>query len=330
MRFSPFNWLRAIAATSLLASLPLAGVAQPAALQSDRPIRIVVGYPAGQTVDVIARAYALELAKELNQSVFVDNKAGANGIIGAQSVKTAAADGHTLLFGTSGQLAINPALYAKLPYSTLTDFEPVGIGSIGRSYLAVPASSPFQSLQQLLAFAKANPGKLAYGSGGIGITSHLGMELLKAAAGVDILHVPFKGSPAALTGLLGGEVQIMMDAGNLLLPQIKAGKLRALAVTSNTRFKDLPDVPTVAQQGFPRFEISTWSGLMAPAGTPASIVEKLNSAMRNAARAPGVVAALAGAGSEPRPVTAKEFSEMVKGDIEKWADAVRRAGVKPE
>lgn len=295
-----------------------------------RPIRIVVGYPPGQTVDVTARAYANVLQQSLGQAVFVDNKPGANGILGAQTVKAAEADGHTLLFGTSGQLAINPAIYDKLAYATLADFAPVAMGAVGRLYLVANKALPVADLQQLIAYAKANPGKLSYGSGGAGITAHLAMEILKSATGMDALHVPYKGSPAALNGLLGGDVQLMFDAGALVLPQIQAGKIKALAVSSKERFAALPQVPTVAEQGFRHFEVATWSAMVAPAATPAAVVEQLNAAMQAAARDPSVVATVRAAGSEPRPISTAQFNQFLRSELTLWAGAASRAGVKAE
>ncbi len=294
-----------------------------------RPVRIVVGYPPGQTVDVTARAYAAVLQQVWKQPVVVDNMAGANGIIGARMVKAAAPDGHTLLFGTSGQLAINPAIYPSLPYATREDFAPVAMGAIGRLYLVANNALPASNLKELIAHAKANPGKLSYGSGGTGITAHLAMEMLKAATGIDMLHVPYKGSPAAINGLLANDVQLMFDAGSLILPQLRAGKLKPLAVSSSTRFAALPDVPTVAEQGFPGFRVATWSALVAPAGTPAAVVETINAAMQAASRVDAVASAIRAGGSEPQKYSTTQFADFLASELKLWADAARHAGVEP-
>ncbi|MGJ7500342.1 Bug family tripartite tricarboxylate transporter substrate binding protein [Variovorax sp. ZT5P49] len=316
------------------ASLPvLHAFGQPKSDDSDfpkRPIRIVVGYPPGQTVDVGARAYAGALQQLLGQPVFVDNKAGANGIIGAQTVKSAAADGYTLLFGTSGQMTINPAIYDKLPYDTLKDFVPVALGASGRLFLVANAQLPVNTLPELVAYAKAHPKKLSFGSGGAGITAHLAMELLKSETGMDLLHVPYKGSPAALTGLLSNDVQLMFDAGSLVLPQIQAGKIKVLAVASKDRYPVLPKVPTVAEQGLPGFEVASWSALFAPAGTPAAVVEKLNAAMQSASRNDAAMTPIRAGGSEPRALGAAAFSQFVGAEISKWARAAKAANVKVE
>ncbi len=295
-----------------------------------RPIRIVVGYPPGQTVDVTARAYAEALQRILNNPVFVDNKAGANGILGAQAVKSAEADGYTLLFGTSGQMAINPWLYAKLPYDTLKDFVPVAAGATGRSYLVVNNDLPVRSLKELVAYTKAHPGKVSYGSGGTGITAHLAMEILKADTGMDAMHVPYKGSPAAVTGLLAGDVQAMFDAGAVLTPLIKTGKVRVLAVSSKQRYAAMPEVPTVAEQGYPGFEVVAWTALFAPAGTPALVVEKLNAAMRAAAGQEAAMASVRAGGSDPQPMTVAQVHRFMQDEVAKWGRAANAAGLKPE
>lgn len=295
-----------------------------------RPIRIVVGYPAGQTVDVTARAYAAALQRLLGQGVFVDNKPGANGILGAQVVKGAEADGYTLLMGTSGQMAINPAIYAKLPYATTTDFVPVASGANGRLYLVVNKDLPVSSVKELIAWAKAHPGKLNYGSGGAGITAHLAMEALKSETGMEALHVPYKGSPGAVNGLLAGEVQAMFDAGALLVPLIKAGKVKILAVSSKERFAEMPTVPTVAEQGFPGFEITSWTALFAPAATPGPVVEKLNAAMRAASRDAAAMTSIRAGGSEPGQLNVEQMRQFIATEMRRWAHAAASAGVKPE
>ncbi|WPH15915.1 Bug family tripartite tricarboxylate transporter substrate binding protein [Variovorax paradoxus] len=295
-----------------------------------RQIRLVVGYPAGQTVDVTARAYADAIGRLLGKAVFVDNKAGANGIIGAQAVKSAEADGYTLLMGTSGQMTINPAIYAKLPYDTSRDFVPVASGANGRLYLVVNRDFPADDLKQLIAWAKAHPGKLTYGSGGAGITAHLAMEMLKSETGMDALHVPYKGSPAAVTGLLAGDVQVMFDAGALLLPLIKSGKVKVLAVSSKARYDEMPKVPTVAEQGFPAFEITSWTALFAPAGTAPAIVERLNAAMRAASKDPAAMTAVRAGGSEPGHLDVAQMRAFMAAETARWKKAADAAGVKPE
>jgi tripartite-type tricarboxylate transporter receptor subunit TctC len=306
----------------LAAFLPIQAQAFP-----DRPIRFVVGYPPGQTVDVTARAYAAAMSRILGQSVFVDNKAGANGIIGAQTVARAEPDGYTLLFGTSGQLAINPAIYKELPYQPLTGMTSIGRGALGRLYLVVPSASPYKTVDDLIAYAKAHPGKLSYGSGGVGITANLAMEMLKRESGVDIVHVPYKGSPAALNDLLGERIDVMFDAGALLLPQIESGKLRVLAVSSRQRYSRLPDVPTLSEAGLPGFEVASWTALLGPASMPADVVRKLNAAMNEAAKAPDVLQTVRAAGSEPASDTPAEMHQFLQSEVERWGRAAKDAGV---
>ncbi len=309
-------------------------LALPAWAASDafpsKPIRLVVGYPPGQTVDSSARAAAVALSKIFGQPVIVDNRAGANGILGAQEVKQAAPDGYTLLFGTSGQLAINPGIYKKLSYDPLKDFESIALNGVGRLYLAVPLTSPFNSLADLVRFAKANPGKLSYGSGGRGITANLAMEILKKEAGVDILHVPYKGSAAALTDLLGGRIDVMMDAGGLMLPQITGGKLKPLGVSSKSRYAELPKVPTIAEQGYPGFEVASWTAVMAPAHTPPEVIAKLNKAFVESQKHPEVIRAAKASSSELSGGTPEAFGRFLASETLKWSLAAKDAGVEVE
>jgi tripartite-type tricarboxylate transporter receptor subunit TctC len=295
-----------------------------------RPIRFVVGFPPGQTTDVIARAYAAAMSDPLKTSVFIDNKAGANGIVAAQVVKAADPDGYSLLFGTSGQMVINPALYAKLSYDTAEDFTPVAPIARGRLFLVVNNDLPVHSVKELLAYAKANPGKLRFGSGGIGITSHLAMEMLKSATGLDAFHVPYKGSPAALNGLIAGEVQILFDAGGPLLPLVNAGKMRAIAVSTLDRYPELPQLPTVAEQGVPDFQVYAWNAVLAPRGTPAPVVARLRDAFAAAGTAPMVQASLKAAAHDLLPIKAADLGNFIKTETARWHQAVAAAGIKPE
>ncbi len=313
----------ALAATTLAAS---------ALAQSfpDRPIRFVVGYPPGQNVDVTARAFAAAMGKELGQTIVVDNKAGANGIIGAQDVKGAKPDGYTVLFGTSGQLTINPSLYKRLPYDTVKDFQAVGIS--GRAPLVLVAHTGFapKNAAELIAHVKANPGKVDFGSGGSGITAHLAMELFMEAAGIKINHIPYKGSPAAMNDLMGGQIPLMMEALPSALPHIKAGKMKALAITSPKRSPLLPDVPTVAEQLNKEFDVAAWSGIVVPAGTPVPVVASLSDAFRKAAQAPAVSQILAMSGIEFAPMSPTEFQAFIDSEVKKWARAVQQSGAQAD
>ncbi|WP_162575814.1 Bug family tripartite tricarboxylate transporter substrate binding protein [Variovorax sp. PBL-H6] len=292
----------------------------------DRPLRFVVGYPPGQNVDMMARAFADAMSKELGQNIIVDNKAGANGILGAQIVKSAKADGYTLLFGTSGQLAINQSLYKKLPYDTLKDFHAVGIaGTAPLVLVANPGFAP-KNVQELLAYVKARPGKVDFGSGGSGITAHLAMELFQEAAGIKLNHIPYKGSPAAMNDLMGGQIPLMMEPLPSVLPYVKAGKLKALAITSPRRTASLPDVPTVAEQLQKDFDVAAWSGIVVPADTPAPVVAKLSEAFRAAGRTPAVQQMLANSGLEFPTMSTAEFQVFMEAEVKKWARAVQQSG----
>ncbi|MGJ7500321.1 Bug family tripartite tricarboxylate transporter substrate binding protein [Variovorax sp. RHLX14] len=295
-----------------------------------RPIRLVVGFPPGQSSDVIARAYAAALQPILKAAIYIDNKPGANGILAAQTVKSAEPDGYTLLFGTSGQLAINPALYAKLPYSPSTDFVPVAPIARGRLFLVVNNDLPVSSLKELVAYSKANPGKLSFGSGGTGITSHLAMEMLKSATGLNAVHVPYKGSPAALAGLMGGDVQLMFDSGGSLLPLVASGKVKALAVSTKDRYPALPNLQTVQEQGAPGFEAYAWNAVLAPARTPEAIVRKLNAAFLEASRSEMVTAPVATAAHDALQMDLPQLGEFMRAETVRWGKSAAAAGVKPE
>lgn len=320
----------AAAAIALPAQQLLPQYAAAADNYPSRPIRFVVGFPPGQTTDVIARAYAAAMQGILKTPIIVDNKAGANGIVAAQVVKAAEPDGYTLLFGTSGQMVINPALYAKLSYDTVQDFVPVAPIARGRLFLVVNNDLPVHSLKDLLAYAKAHPGQLRFGSGGIGITSHLAMEMLKSATGLDAYHVPYKGSPAALNGLIGGEVQILFDSGGSLLPLVNAGKMRAIAVSTLDRYPELAQLPTVAEQGVPGFQVYAWNAVLAPRGTPAAIVDKLQAAFAEAGQTKVVQASLKAAAHDLLPVNAADLGKFIQTETARWHQAVTAAGIKPE
>ena len=287
-----------------------------------KPVRIVVGYPAGQTVDIIARNYAAALAKELGQPVYVDNRAGANGSIGAQEVKRSAPDGTTLLLGTLGQMAINPTLYRKLPYDTLKDFAPVSLVSLGPLLLVANPAFPANNVQELIAYAKARPGQIDFGSGGNGITAHLAMEMFQAQAGIKLNHIPYKGSPAAISDLMGGQVSLMFDAVPATLAHVKSGKLKALAISGLKRNAQLPSVATVDEQGVKGFDVNSWVGFLAPAGTPAATVDALNAAIHRAAASPALQEATRVIGSEVMVDSPAHFAAFLQTEVKKWGKAV--------
>jgi len=256
----------------------LAALSPVAAAQNypTKPIRLVVPFPAGGTTDILARAAAQKLSEALGQQVVVDNRPGAGGNIGADIVAKSAPDGYTLLMGTVGTHAINPSLYTKMPYDHFKDFVPVVLVAGVPNVLVVTPSLPVNSVQDLIKLAKEKPGQINFASSGSGTSIHLSGELFKTMTGVEMTHVPYKGSSPALTDLMGGQVQLMFDNLPSALPQIKGGKLRAIAVTSTKRAPALPDIPTMAESGLPGFEASSWFGVLAPAGTPPAVVTRIN------------------------------------------------------
>lgn len=293
----------------------------------DRPIRIVVGFPAGQATDVIARVAARKLQDALGQPVIVDNKPGAAGIIGTEAVVKAVPDGYTLLVGSSGPLAINPSLYSKLSYQPLRDLAPIAELAKVPLFLAVNPAFPAQTAADLVKEAKARPGKINYASSGSGVTSHLTMELFKHAQGINMVHVPYKGSPAAVTDLISGQVSAMVDTGPALLPHMRSGRVRVLAVASKNRNPAAPDVPTMAEAGLGAFEAPAWIGIAAPKGTPPEVIETLHKALVSAWRdAADVRETLNGLGAEPVLTRPDEFARYIKDEIDKWALAVKLSG----
>ena len=293
-------------------------------------IRLVVPFPAGGTTDILARAAAQKLSESLGQAVVVDNRPGAAGNIGADLVAKSAPDGYTLLMGTVGTHAINPSLYAKMPYDHVKDFVPVVLVAGVPNVLAVYPAFPVNSVAELIALAKSKPGTINFASSGSGTSIHMSGELFKALAGVDMTHIPYKGSSPALTDLMGGQVQIMFDNLPSSLPLIKAGKLRAIAVTSLTRAPALPDVPTISESGLPGFEASSWFGVLAPAGTPAPIVAKLNADVNKWLQSPEAREQLLAQGANAAGGTPEQFAAHIRAETEKWAKVVKASGAKAD
>ena len=321
------KWMQRLGALGLGLVLGTSVMAQGS--YPNRPIKLIVGFPAGQATDVIARTAARKLQEALGQSVVVENKPGAAGIIGSEFVSKAAPDGYTLLVGSSGTMAINPSLYSKLPYHPLRDFQPVTLMSTVPLFLAVNPGFAAQTAGELVKLAKASPGKITYGSAGSGVTSHLTMELFKHTQGIDLTHVPYKGSPAAVTDLIGGQVNAMIDTGPALLPHMRSGKVRVLAVASRQRNAAAPQVPTMAEAGLGNFEAPAWVGLAAPKGTPKEVIAVLSKAFVTHWRdAPDVREQLNGLGAEPAEQTPEEFARFIQAEMDKWAVAVRVSGAK--
>jgi len=264
----------------------------------------------------------------LGQSIVIDNRPGAGGNIGSELVARAPADGYTLLYGTNGTHAINQTLYGKLQFDPQHDFAPVSRMTRIAAMMVVHPSVPATSVAEFIQYARANPGKLSFASAGNGTTSHLAGELFKSLAGIDLLHVPYRGGAAAMTDLIGGQVTMMIDVMPNAYPQARAGKVRALAVTTARRFPSAPDVPTIAESGLPGFEMSAWDGILAPAGTPRPVVDRLNDAIRRALEDPQVKQALLDRGAETVPGTPEEFARHIATESEKWAKVVRQSGAK--
>ena len=313
----------------LLAAAMTAGTIQPAPAQQypAKPIRIVVPFPAGGNADIFARVFAQKLGDAWKQTLVVDNRAGAAGIIGTQFVAKSPADGYTLLFGTTGTHTTNPAVYAKLPYDPVKDFAPVSNFADSPFLLVVHPSIPVGSLKDLIALAKARPGQLDYASFGIGSSAHLAGEMLRAMAGINIMHVAYKGGPPALTDLIGGHVALMFNSLPAVLPQVKSGKLHALALAAARRNPTLPDMPTFAEAGLPNFEAGSWYGILAPASTPREVVTRLHAETVRMLALPDVKQRLAAEGSEGIGNTPEEFAAQIQRDAARWAKVARDAKI---
>jgi tripartite-type tricarboxylate transporter receptor subunit TctC len=306
--------------------VPPAAHAQP---YPSRPIRIIVPYAAGGAVDIVARTVGQPLSEALNQAVIVDNRPGASANIGMEMAAKAVPDGYTLLMASNG-IATNMSLFSDLAFDGRRDF--VAVASIGHAPLVivVPASSPAKSLKDLLAMARAEPGKLTYASAGNGSSGHLAGELLKATARIDVLHVPYKGGAPAITDLLGERISFMPINPVEVIAHIRGGRMRALAVASDRRFALLPDVPTVAEAGLAGYEVSVWWGLVAPAKTPPEIVRQLNAETDKALANPAIANKLSELGVVVTPGTPDQFAAFIKSQTEVWSGVVRSAGIKPD
>ena len=292
----------------------------------DKPIKIVVPYPAAGTPDILAREIAGKLTTALGQQVIVDNRPGAGGNIGSEMVAKAAPDGYTIIMATVATHSINQALYKKLPFDPIKDFAPIILVATTPNVLVVNPSLPLKSVRDLIALAKSKPGEITFSSGGNGTSHHIGGSLFQKMTGVQMTHVPYKGSGAALPDLIGGQVNIMFDNLTSSMPHIKSGKLRALATTGLTRSAAMPDLPTVNESGVPGFEIVAWFGLMAPANTPRAIVERLNHEVGKILNLPDMKARFIAQGAEPAPGTPEQFGVFVKEKLAQWAPIVKASG----
>jgi tripartite-type tricarboxylate transporter receptor subunit TctC len=306
---------------------PDPGHAQP---YPARPIKVIVPTPAGGPVDVIARLVANYLTSAVGQPVVVDNRPGAGNTLGSKEAAQAEPDGYTLLYSSASGLVFAPMLQKNAGYDPMTSYDPIVLVAQSSTILVVHPSVPVKSVQELVAYAKANPGKVNFSSGGIGVLPHLIGEWFKSRAGIDIVHVPYRGGGPSINDLVGGQVQMTFEGTSVLLPLIETGKLRALAVTSAKRLPQLPDVPTMTESGFPGFVSTSWTGLLAPARTPREVIDKLNAQVNEGLKSAELKAALAKVSNEPVGGTPQDFADMIKGDIAKWAPVVKALGLAPQ
>jgi tripartite-type tricarboxylate transporter receptor subunit TctC len=320
---------RLLAACAVLVTAVLA-FAFPAQADTfpSRTVKLVVPFPPGGPLDATGRAIAQKLTEAWGQSVIVENKPGAGGNIGAGYVAKSAPDGYTVVMGALSTHAVNPSLYPKMPFDAQRDFAPITLVAITPNVLVVNPSLPVHSVKELIAYAKANPGKLSFGSGSIGSAGHLAGELFKVDAGVDMVHVPYKGAAPAMQGLLAGDTQLMFDNLASAMSQVNAGKLRALAVTTAERSKLVSDLPTMAEAGVPGFDISTWYGLLAPAGTPPDLIAKWNADVTKILSAPEMRERLATQGAEAAPDSPADFAKFIASELVKYAKIVKASGAK--
>jgi len=314
-----------------VAMLAAAGIA-PALAQSypNKPIRVIIAQAPGSATDVISRVVGNRLSEGLGQPIVVEARPGAGGVVGTEAAARSAADGYTLFMANNSTHGSNPAVYSKLPYDAVTDFAPISFVASVPYVLVVDPSLPVKSVREFIALAKANPGKMNYASAGNGSTHHFCGELLKSMAGLDIQHIPYKGSGPGIAGLLGGEVSMMFANVADINSQIRSGKVRALAVTVPRRASMLPDVPTMPEAGLPEFEITSWFGLLAPAGTPAPIIARLNAETAKVLARADVKATLAAQGLEVAASSPDEFAAHIKSEIARFSKIARAAGIRAE
>ncbi|MEG0922739.1 MAG: tripartite tricarboxylate transporter substrate binding protein [Comamonas sp.] len=310
---------------SASALLPFASHAADPKKYPERPVRVVVGFSAGGTTDVVARIMARELTAELGQSFVIDNKPGAGSNIATEQVARAEPDGYTLLF-VAVTSAINQTLYPKVRFDLVKDFAPVALGAKVPNVLVVNPSVPVNNVQELIAYAKANPDKVSYASSGSGTSIHMAGELFKLRTGLKTQHIPYKGSSPAVTDLMAGQVQFMFDNMPSSWPHVMSGKLKALAVTTTKRSPTAPDLPTMEESGIKPFDVSSWFGLIAPAGTPPEVVAKLNAAMNKAFDKPEVKEAYAKLGAVSEKNTPEQFGAFIKSEVASWAPVVKSSG----
>lgn len=313
-----------------LVALLFAAVSLQAAAQGfpSKPVRVIVPFPPGQAADIFARMVAERLSAKWNQGVAVENRAGGGGIPGVMAGKQAAPDGYTILVGTSGTLGVNPNIYSSIPYDPLKDFAPASNIFIAPLVLVAHPSFPPNSVKELVAAAKQKPGSINFASAGPGTAQHMTGELFKSTAGVDLVHVPYKGSGPGMTDLIAGQVPIMFDSLASALPHIKSGRIKILAVTTAERVPQLPEVPTVAEAGYPGYAGVGWSGFVLPAGTPREIVEKVSADTQAVLREPETARRIIDRGGVPDPTTPQQYADFIRAEVAKWGEVARTAKVR--
>lgn len=316
---------RGVLACAALLCVPLAQ-AQPATAYPNKPIKLIVPFPAGGGGDTLARLVMLRAAKELGQPIVVDNLGGAGGNVGSSAAAKAPADGYTLLYGTNGTLAINHTIYKASGFSPTKDFDPVIQLTSIAAMVVVRPGLPVNSMAELTTLLKANPGKYTFGSAGNGTTSHLAGEIYKSSAGLAVVHIPYRGGAQAMTDLVGGQIDMMIEVMPSAAPQARAGRIKPLAVSTAKRAPGWPDVQTMAESGLKGFEVSAWDAIVVPAGTPRPIIDRLNAAIRAALADPELRAQLATRGTEVAPGTPEELSQHITSNLKLWGDAVKRSG----
>ena len=318
------TWFRTLLLASALAWAASA-LAQP---YPSRPIKFIVPFPPGGNLDFVARTIQPKFAEFLGQPVVIDNRGGAGGIVGAEYAAKQPNDGYTIFLGNTGTMGIYPVVYPQLPYDALKDFTAVGITSTNAVLAAIHPSVPANTLQEFIAYAKANPGKIAAGVAGSGSLLHFATEMLKAQAGIDMLVVPYKASGPAVTDLLGGQIQLLIDAPPVAMPHVKSGRLKALAVSGKTRLATLPDTPTFDEAGLKGFDASGWQGVLAPAGTPPAMIARLSEALVKALAQPEVRDKFALQGLDVASSTPEQFGAFIRAEIEKWGKVAKAANIR--
>jgi tripartite-type tricarboxylate transporter receptor subunit TctC len=324
------NLSSAAAAMGLLLAVGLPAVASAQETYPSQPIRFIVPFSPGGSTDIVARLIGEELSERVGQPVVVENRPGAGGNIGADEVANAEPDGYTMLMGTTGVMSINESLYPELSYNAAEDFAPVAHVASLTNVLAVSPDVPADSVEELIAYAKENPGELTFASSGVGAATHLVGELFKSATDTDIVHIPYKGSGQAMTDLLSGNVSMMFDQIASSVSNIKAGKLKALGVTSSERSEALPEVPTIAEAGVPGFEALSWSGVVVPAGTPQPVIDRLNQEINAILETPEMQARFAELGADTVGGSPEDFAEHIAAEREKWSKVIEEADIRIE